>query len=75
VTVDPLLLHVREELIGRLTAAAGSMSATAEILATVRELAGDVRGTESMRLAIEELTRTRDSLLSQAGAIGACAPR
>lgn len=69
--MDPLLLMVRAELVGRLTSAAGSMAATAEMLVTVREVAGDVRGTESMRVAIEELTATRARLLAQAGAISA----
>ncbi|MFC7531162.1 hypothetical protein [Actinoplanes sp. GCM10030250] len=72
--MEPMLQLVREELVGRLTAAAGSMTATAEMLTAVREVAGDVRGTESMRVAIEELTRTRDRLLAQAGAVNACAP-
>ncbi|MEV6306874.1 hypothetical protein AB0M02_46280 [Actinoplanes sp. NPDC051861] len=72
--MDPLLLLMREEMVGRLTSAAASMGATAEMLTKVREVAGDVRGTEAMRAAIEDLTRTRDHLLAQAGAISACAP-
>ncbi|MBB2943076.1 hypothetical protein FB565_002789 [Actinoplanes lutulentus] len=73
-TSDPLLSLARAEMVRRLTTAAGQMSATVDVLTTLRDLAGDVRGTESMRVAIEELTRTRDQLLGQAKAITACAP-
>ncbi|WP_433826088.1 hypothetical protein ACQP2E_28835 [Actinoplanes sp. CA-015351] len=72
--MDPLLSLARAEMVRRLTTTAGQMSATVDVLTTLRDLAGDVRGTESMRVAIEELTRTRDQLLGQARAITACAP-
>jgi hypothetical protein len=72
--VDPMLSLAREEMIRRLTTAAGQMTANIDVLIAVREMAGDVRGTESMRVAIEELTQTRDHLLRQARAITACAP-
>ncbi|BBH63462.1 hypothetical protein ACTI_01470 [Actinoplanes sp. OR16] len=72
--MDPLLSLAREEMTRRLTTAAGQMTANIDVLTTLRDLAGDVRGTESMRAAIEELTRTRDQLLGQARAITACAP-
>ncbi|MEU4688677.1 hypothetical protein [Actinoplanes sp. NPDC023714] len=72
--MDPLLSLTRKEMVRRLTAAAGQMTANIDVLMTLHDLAGDVRGTESMRAAIEELVQTRDHLLGQARAITACAP-
>ncbi|MEU8242857.1 hypothetical protein AB0C07_31760 [Actinoplanes missouriensis] len=72
--MDPLLSLAREEMVRRLTTAAGQMTATVDMLTTLRDLAGDVRGTESMRAAIEELTLTRDRLLGQARSITGCTP-
>ncbi|MEV0901976.1 hypothetical protein [Actinoplanes sp. NPDC049802] len=73
--MDPLLLLLREEMARKLTDAAATMAATVEVLTAARTIAGDVRGTESLRAAIEELNDTRDRLLGQAGALDAFAPR
>jgi hypothetical protein len=73
--VDPLLLLLREEMSRKLSDAAGTMAATMEVLTATREIAGDVRGTESLRAAIEELGCTRDHLLNQARTLEAFAPR
>jgi hypothetical protein len=73
--VDPLLLLLREELTRKLSAAAGTMATTMEVLTATRAIAGDVRGTESLRAAIEELGTTRDHLLSQARTLEMFAPR
>lgn len=72
--VDPLLLLLRQELSRKLSDVAGTMSATIEVLTATRTVAGDVRGTESLRAAIEELGATRNRLLGQAQALEACAP-
>ncbi|MEU8662663.1 hypothetical protein, partial [Actinoplanes philippinensis] len=64
--MDPLLLLLREEMSRKLSEAAGTMAATMEVLSATRTIAGDVRGTESLRAAIEELGTTRDHLLQQA---------
>jgi hypothetical protein len=73
--VDPLLLLLREEMSRKLSEAAGTMAATMEVLTATREIAGDVRGTESLRAAIEQLGDTRDHLLNQARTLQAFAPR
>lgn len=72
--MDPLLLLLREEMSRKLSDVAGTMAATIEVLTATRTIAGDVRGTESMRAAIEELGATRDQLLGQVQALEACAP-
>jgi hypothetical protein len=73
--VDPLLLLLREEMSRKLSDAAGTMAATMEVLTATREIAGDVRGTESLRAAIEQLGDTRDHLLNQARNLKAFAPQ
>ncbi|WP_430780289.1 hypothetical protein [Actinoplanes sp. G11-F43] len=73
--MDPLLLILREQMARKLSEVAGTMAATMEVLAATRTIAGDVRGTESLRAAIEELGATRDQLLGQARALEAFAPR
>ncbi|GIE82898.1 hypothetical protein Aph02nite_88480 [Actinoplanes philippinensis] len=73
--MDPLLLLLREEMSRKLSEAAGTMAATMEVLSATRTIAGDVRGTESLRAAIEELGTTRDHLLQQARTLEAFAPR
>ncbi|MEU4161780.1 hypothetical protein [Actinoplanes sp. NPDC026670] len=73
--MDPLLLLLREEMSRKLSEAAGTMAATMEVLTATRTIAGDVRGTESLRAAIEELGTTRDHLLNQARTLTAFAPR
>lgn len=73
--MDPLLLLLREEMSRKLSEAAGTMAATMEVLSATRTIAGDVRGTESLRAAIEDLGTARDQLLGQARAMDACAPR
>jgi hypothetical protein len=72
--VDPLLLLLREEMTRKLSAAAGTMAATMEVLTATRAIAGDVPGTESLRAAIQELGDTRDHLLNQARTLEAFAP-
>ncbi|GIE33355.1 hypothetical protein Ait01nite_064000 [Actinoplanes italicus] len=73
--MDPLLLLLREEMSRKLSEAAGTMAATMEVLSATRQVAGDVCGTESLRVAIEELGVTHDRLLGQARALNACTPR
>jgi hypothetical protein len=73
--VDPLLLLLREEMSRKLADVAGTMAATMEVLSATRQIAGDVCGTESLRVAIEELGVTHDRLLGQARALDAYAPR
>ncbi|MFC4065020.1 hypothetical protein [Actinoplanes subglobosus] len=73
--MDPLLLLLREEMSRKLSEAAGTMAATMEVLTATRAIAGDVRGTESLRAAIEQLGDTRDHLLNQARTLEAFAPR
>jgi hypothetical protein len=51
--VDPLLLLLREEMSRKLSEVAGTMAATMEVLTATRQIAGDVCGTESLRVAIE----------------------
>ncbi|GAA1591291.1 hypothetical protein [Actinoplanes couchii] len=72
--MDPLLLLLREEMSRKLSDVAATMTATMEVLTATRTVAGDVRGTESLRAAIEELGATRDHLLGQVRALEACAP-
>ncbi|HWS38026.1 MAG TPA: hypothetical protein VN408_35490 [Actinoplanes sp.] len=72
--MDPLLLLLREEMSRKLSDVAATMAATIEVLTATRTIAGDVRGTESLRAAVEELGATRDQLLGQAQALDACAP-
>ncbi|SDT79825.1 hypothetical protein [Actinoplanes derwentensis] len=72
--MDPMLLLLREQMSRKLAEVAGAMSATMEVLSATRTIAGDVRGTESLRAAIEELGTTRDQLLNQARALDAFAP-
>ena len=72
--MDPLLLLLRDQMSRRLAEVAGTMAATVDVLTATRAVAGDVRGTESLRAAIEELGDTRDRLLHQARQLDAYAP-
>ena len=72
--MDPILLLLRDEMTRRLAEVAGTMATTMDLLTATRDAAGDVRGTEALRAAIEELGSTRDHLLDQARALRACAP-
>lgn len=72
--MDPLLLILREEMSRRLAEVAGTMAATMDVLTATRTVVGDVRGTESLRAAVEELGDTRERLLHQARQLDACAP-
>ncbi|MEV6344687.1 hypothetical protein [Actinoplanes sp. NPDC051851] len=53
---DQLLLYLRDDLSRRADAAAGQLSATAELLTAVRDLVGDRPGADQLRAAIAELT-------------------